>query len=205
MRGRSAYRPAGGHEPRTISPRDRASSTPTRRSTASSCSCRSPTTSTASNITGLVDVGKDVDGLTAVSAGLLALGRPGLRPCTPSGVMRSSRASAPQLEGAEAVVDRALEPVRQADGAAAARRERDGHVCHSRTRELARGVRARRRPDRRVGRPQMVKGDWVKAGAIVIDVGVNRLEDGLVGDVDFEAARAAGRARSRRCPAASAR
>ena len=139
-------------------------------------------------LTSLVDVGKDVDGLTPLSAGLLALGRPGLRPCTPSGVMLLLESIDVPLEGAEAVVigrsNLFGKPMAQLLLAANA----TVTTCHSRTRELA-GVCAR--ADvliAAIGRPQMVKGDWVKEGAIVIDVGVNRLETGLVGDVDFDAA-----------------
>jgi len=139
-------------------------------------------------LTGLVDVAKDVDGLTPMSAGLLALGRPGLRPCTPSGVMVLLESIDAQLEGAEAVVigrsNLFGKPMAQLLLGANA----TVTTCHSRTRDLA-GVCAR--ADvliAAIGRAQMVKGDWVKPGAIVIDVGVNRLESGLVGDVDFEAA-----------------
>jgi methylenetetrahydrofolate dehydrogenase (NADP+) / methenyltetrahydrofolate cyclohydrolase len=138
-------------------------------------------------LTGLVDVGKDVDGLTPLSAGLLALGRPGLRPCTPSGVMLLLESVDAQLEGAETVVvgrsNLFGKPMAQLLLSANA----TVTTCHSRTRDLA-GVCAR--ADvliAAVGRPQMVGLDWVKPGAIVIDVGVNRLESGLVGDVDFDA------------------
>ena len=138
-------------------------------------------------LTGLVDVGKDVDGLTPLSAGLLALGRPGLRPCTPSGVMLLLESVDAQLEGAETVVvgrsNLFGKPMAQLLLGANA----TVTTCHSRTRDLA-GVCAR--ADvliAAVGRPKMVGLDWVKPGAIVIDVGVNRLESGLVGDVDFDA------------------
>jgi methylenetetrahydrofolate dehydrogenase (NADP+) / methenyltetrahydrofolate cyclohydrolase len=140
-------------------------------------------------LTGLVDVGKDVDGLTALSAGLLALGRPGLRPCTPSGVMLLLESVGAALEGAETVVigrsNLFGKPMAQLLLGANA----TVTMCHSRTHDLA-GVCAR--ADvliAAVGRPKMVGTDWVKPGAIVIDVGVNRLESGLVGDVDFEAVR----------------
>ena len=99
-------------------------------------------------LTGLVDVAKDVDGLTPLSAGLLALGRPGLRPCTPSGVMLLLE-SAGAARGRRGGRGRPLEPVRQADGAAAARRQRDGDdvpFAHARPR---RHLRARRHPHRR--------------------------------------------------------
>lgn len=138
-------------------------------------------------LTGLIAPSKDVDGLTPVSAGLLALGRMGLRPCTPAGVMTLLDAAGARLEGAEAVVigrsNLFGKPVAQLLLGANA----TVTVCHSRTRDLA-GVC--RRADvliAAVGRAQMVKADWVKPGAVVIDVGMNRTDAGLVGDVDFDA------------------
>jgi methylenetetrahydrofolate dehydrogenase (NADP+)/methenyltetrahydrofolate cyclohydrolase len=139
-------------------------------------------------LTGLVDVGKDVDGLTTQSAGLLALGRPGLRPCTPSGVMLLLESEGVSLEGAECVVigrsNLFGKPMAQLLLAANA----TVTTCHSRTRDLGEVCARADVLIAAVGRPRMVAGDWVKAGAVVIDVGVNRLESGLVGDVDFEAA-----------------
>ena len=138
---------------------------------------------------GLVDVAKDVDGLTPLSAGLLALGRPGLRPCTPSGVMALLESVGAKLEGAEAVVIGRSDLFGKPMALLLLGANATVTMCHSRTRELA-GVCAR--ADvliAAVGRPRMVTADWVKPGAIVIDVGVNRLESGLVGDVDFEAVR----------------
>ena len=144
-------------------------------------------------LTGLVEAGKDVDGLTPVSAGLLALGREGLRPCTPTGVMLLLAEAGAQLEGAEAVVvgrsNLFGKPMAQLLLGANA----TVTTCHSRTRDLP-GVC--RRADvliAAVGRDRMVKGDWIKPGATVIDVGINRSDDGLHGDVDFdEAAQVAG-------------
>jgi len=139
-------------------------------------------------LTGLVDVGKDVDGLTPMSAGLLALGRPGLRPCTPSGVMLLLESAGARLEGAEAVVigrsNLFGKPMAQLLLGANA----TVTTCHSRTRDLGEVCARADVLVAAIGRPRMVQGDWVKPGAIVIDVGVNRLETGLVGDVDFEAA-----------------
>ena len=138
-------------------------------------------------LTGLVDVGKDVDGLTALSAGLLALGRPGLRPCTPSGVMLLLESVEAQLEGAETVVigrsNLFGKPMAQLLLGANA----TVTVCHSRTRDLAEVCARADVLIAAVGRPKMVTAEWVKPGAMVIDVGVNRLESGLVGDVDFDA------------------
>ena len=144
-------------------------------------------------LTGLIDPRKDVDGLTPVSAGLLALGREGLRPCTPLGVMLLLEEAGAQLEGAEAVVvgrsNLFGKPMAQLLLAANA----TVTTCHSRTRDLASVCRRADVLIAAVGRDRMVKGDWVKPGATVIDVGMNRSDDGLHGDVDFdEAAEVAG-------------
>jgi methylenetetrahydrofolate dehydrogenase (NADP+) / methenyltetrahydrofolate cyclohydrolase len=137
-------------------------------------------------LTGLIDPGKDVDGLTPISAGLLALGREGLRPCTPVGAMLLLEEAGAQLEGAEAVVvgrsNLFGKPMAQLLLGANA----TVTICHSRTRDLP-GVC--RRADvliAAVGRDRIVKGDWIKPGATVIDVGINRSDDGLHGDVDFD-------------------
>jgi methylenetetrahydrofolate dehydrogenase (NADP+)/methenyltetrahydrofolate cyclohydrolase len=144
-------------------------------------------------LTGLIDPRKDVDGLTPISAGLLALGREGLRPCTPLGAMLLLEEAGAELEGAEAVVvgrsNLFGKPMAQLLLGANA----TVTICHSRTRDLP-GVC--RRADvliAAVGRDRMVKGDWIKPGATVIDVGINRSDDGLHGDVDFgEAVEVAG-------------
>jgi methylenetetrahydrofolate dehydrogenase (NADP+)/methenyltetrahydrofolate cyclohydrolase len=145
-------------------------------------------------LTGMIDPDKDVDGLTPVSAGRLALGLEGLRPCTPQGVMTLLESVGTQLDGAEAVVigrsNLFGKPMAQLLLGANA----TVTTCHSRTRDLA-GVC--RRADvliAAVGRARMVQGDWVKHGAVVIDVGMNRTEDGLAGDVDFDAVKEVARA-----------
>jgi methylenetetrahydrofolate dehydrogenase (NADP+)/methenyltetrahydrofolate cyclohydrolase len=139
-------------------------------------------------LTGLIDARKDVDGLTPVSAGLLALGRDGLRPCTPLGVMLLLAEAGAQLEGAEAVIvgrsNLFGKPMAQLLLGANA----TVTVCHSRTRDLAAVCRRADVLVAAVGRDRMVKGDWVKPGATVIDVGINRSDDGLHGDVDFDEA-----------------
>lgn len=139
-------------------------------------------------LTWRIDPAKDVDGLTPVSAGLLAKGRPGLRPCTPAGCMELLDRHGVELEGAEAVVigrsDLVGKPVAQMLLA----RNATVTVCHSRTRDLAEVCRRADVLVAAVGRPRMVQGDWVKPGATVLDVGINRTDDGLVGDVDFDAA-----------------
>jgi methylenetetrahydrofolate dehydrogenase (NADP+) / methenyltetrahydrofolate cyclohydrolase len=146
------------------------------------------------SLTNTIAAGKDVDGLTPLNAGLLSLGLPGLRPCTPAGVMALLASVDTELEGAEAVVvgrsNLFGKPMAQLLLGANATIT----VCHSRTREL-REVCAR--ADvliAAVGRPRLIGRDFVKCGAVVIDVGMNRLSpdragtaSGLVGDVDFEA------------------
>ncbi len=138
-------------------------------------------------LTGLIDASKDVDGLTAVSAGLLALGRDGLRPCTPSGVMHLLAVAGADLEGAEVVVigrsNLFGKPMAQLLLGANA----TVTMCHSRTRDLPAVCRRADVLIAAVGRAQMVKADWVKPGATVIDVGMNRADGKLVGDVDFAA------------------
>jgi methylenetetrahydrofolate dehydrogenase (NADP+)/methenyltetrahydrofolate cyclohydrolase len=145
-------------------------------------------------LTGMIDASKDVDGLTPVSAGLLALGREGLRPCTPSGVMHLLAVAGAQLEGAEAVVigrsNLFGKPMAQLLLGANA----TVTTCHSRTRDLAAVCRRADVLIAAVGRAQMVKADWDKPGATVVDVGMNRLDGRLVGDVDFDAVREVARA-----------
>jgi len=140
-------------------------------------------------LTGLIDATKDVDGLTPLSAGLLALGREGLRPCTPSGVMALLEAAGAELEGAEAVVigrsNLFGKPMAQLLLGANA----TVTTCHSRTRDLAAVCRRADVLIAAVGRARMVEAGWVKPGAIVIDVGMNRTQDGLAGDVDYDAVR----------------
>jgi methylenetetrahydrofolate dehydrogenase (NADP+)/methenyltetrahydrofolate cyclohydrolase len=147
-------------------------------------------------LTSLVDPGKDVDGLTPVNAGLLSLGRPGLRPCTPLGVMELLASVHARLEGAEAVVVGRSNLFGKPMAQLLLEANATVTICHSRTADL-RGVCAR--ADiliAAVGRPRLLTSGFVKPGAVVIDVGMNRLspekagtKSGLVGDVDFDAAR----------------
>ncbi len=132
---------------------------------------------------------KDVDGLTAVNAGLLAQGRPGLVPCTPQGVIELLRHAGTEIEGAEAVilgrsilVGRPLSALLLGENATVT-------VCHSRTRDLAAVCSRADILVAAVGSPRLVTAEMVKPGATVIDVGTNRTDDGLVGDVDFDPVR----------------
>jgi methylenetetrahydrofolate dehydrogenase (NADP+) / methenyltetrahydrofolate cyclohydrolase len=139
-------------------------------------------------LTEQIDPLKDVDGLTPISAGQLAKGRPGLRPCTPSGVMELLRRHDVALEGAEAVVVGRSDLVGKPVAALLLAENATVTTCHSRTRDLPAVCRRADVLVAAVGRPEMVRGDWVKEGAVVIDVGINRTDAGLVGDVDFESA-----------------
>jgi methylenetetrahydrofolate dehydrogenase (NADP+)/methenyltetrahydrofolate cyclohydrolase len=145
-------------------------------------------------LTGMISPDKDVDGLTPVNAGLLSLGRPGLRPCTPLGVMELLADVGAELEGAEAVVVGRSNLFGKPMAQLLLSRNATVTMCHSRTRDLA-GVCSR--ADIlivAVGRARLVRTEFVKPGAVVIDVGMNRLtpeqahnKSGLVGDVDFTA------------------
>jgi methylenetetrahydrofolate dehydrogenase (NADP+)/methenyltetrahydrofolate cyclohydrolase len=133
---------------------------------------------------------KDVDGFHPYNIGRLTQGTPLLRPCTPYGVILMLQRSGIAIEGRDAVIvgrsnivgrPMALELVMQ--GATIT-------VCHSRTRDLPGHVRSADILVAAIGKPEFVAGDWIRPGAVVIDVGINRLADGrLVGDVQFEAAR----------------
>ncbi|MCW2966476.1 MAG: folD [Solirubrobacteraceae bacterium] len=140
------------------------------------------------HLTGLIRADKDVDGLTPVSAGLLALGREGLRPCTPTGVMLLLAEAGVAVEGAEAVVVGRSNLFGKPMAQLLLEANATVTVCHSRTRDLGEVCRRADILIAAVGRAEMVRGDWVKPGATVIDVGINRTEDGLVGDVEFAAA-----------------
>lgn len=136
-----------------------------------------------------IDPTKDVDGLHPFNLGLLMLGRPGLRPCTPSGVMRILDHYRIETTGARAVivgrsflVGRPLAMMLSERGA-----DSTVSVAHSRTEDLAAVTREADILIAAAGSPGLIGADHVKPGATVIDVGVNRTDQGLVGDVDFDA------------------
>ena len=139
-------------------------------------------------LTSLIAPEKDVDGLTPLSAGLLASGKPGLRPCTPSGVIELLDTHDVALEGAGAVIVGRSNLVGKPLVPLLLERNATVTICHSRTRDLAAQCARADVLIVATGVPRLVKGDWGKPGAAVIDVGMNRLPDGLAGDVDFDAA-----------------
>jgi methylenetetrahydrofolate dehydrogenase (NADP+)/methenyltetrahydrofolate cyclohydrolase len=133
-----------------------------------------------------IDPAKDVDGLTAGSAGLLAQGRPGLVSCTPQGVMELLAHAGVEPQGAEAVVVGRSILVGRPVASLLLNASATVTVCHSRTADLAAVCRRADILVVAVGSPRLVRADWVKPGATVIDVGMNRTDDGPVGDVDFD-------------------
>jgi methylenetetrahydrofolate dehydrogenase (NADP+)/methenyltetrahydrofolate cyclohydrolase len=138
----------------------------------------------------LIGRAKDVDGLTPANAGLLAQGREeALVPCTPAGVMELLDQAGVELEGARAVViGRSILVGKPVAALLLAANATVTH-CHSRTRDLGAVCREADVIVAAVGRIDTVTADMVREGAVVIDVGTNRTEAGLVGDVDFEAIR----------------
>lgn len=140
-----------------------------------------------------IDPAKDVDGLHALNAGLLSQGGEGLQPCTPLGCMRLVKTVCPDLTGMNAVVLGASNIVGKPMAAMLLAERATVTLAHVHTRDTPFVCRGADILVTAVGRPGLVRGDWIKPRAIVIDVGINRIErpDGsrtITGDVDFEAA-----------------
>jgi len=134
---------------------------------------------------------KDVDGFHPYNVGRLVTGNPLFQPCTPYGVMKMLEASGVSLSGKEVVVVGRSNIVGKPVALMCLAQNATVTLCHSRTRNLEEQVGKADVLIAAVGRPEMIKGGWIKEGAVVIDVGVNRVgEKKLVGDVEFEAARA---------------
>jgi len=133
-----------------------------------------------------IDPAKDVDGQHPLSAGRLLLGEPGLRACTPLGILEILARFEIPLEGAHAVVIGRSSLVGKPVALLLQQAHATVTMCHSRTRNLAELCRMADVLVAAVGVPRLVKGDWVKPGAAVVDVGVSEVEGQLVGDVDTE-------------------
>ena len=140
-------------------------------------------------MTALIDPRKDVDGLTPLSAGLLLQGKPALVPCTPAGVMELLAHAGVELEGAEAVVVGRSQLVGKPLAALLLAANATVTHCHSRTRDLAATCRRADVLVAAAGSPGLITAEMVGDGATVIDVGTNRTDEGLTGDVDFQAVR----------------
>ena len=139
-------------------------------------------------IVNALDPDKDVDGLTPISAGRLARGEPGLVPCTPQGIMELLASAGVDPAGREAVIVGRSNLVGRPVFSLLLGANATVTICHSRTRDLGEVCRRAEILVAAAGRPKLITGDMIRPGATVIDVGTNRTEDGLVGDVDFDAA-----------------
>lgn len=136
-----------------------------------------------------IDPSKDVDGLTTLSIGRLVDGREGLRPCTPSGCMRLLEETGIELSGARALVIGRSALVGKPIAMMLLEKNATVTMAHSRTKDLQARVAESDVVVAAVGRSELVRGEWLKPGAVVLDVGINRGEDGkLVGDVEYAAA-----------------
>ena len=137
-----------------------------------------------------IAVEKDVDGFNPENLGLLAQRTPRLRPCTPYGCMKMLDFEGIDVTGMDAVVLGQSNIVGRPAALELLMRAATVTICHSRTRDLQGHVRRADLVVAGIGKPEFVKGDWLKPGAVVLDVGINRLPSGkVVGDVEFESAR----------------
>jgi methylenetetrahydrofolate dehydrogenase (NADP+)/methenyltetrahydrofolate cyclohydrolase len=143
----------------------------------------------ANRVAEAIDPAKDVDGLTPTNAGRLLMGVPGHRACTPLGIMKVLERHEIPLKGANAVVIGRSMIVGKPISLLLQQAHATVTMCHSRTRDLAGVCRQADVLVAAVGVPRLVKGDWVKPGAAVIDVGVSEVDGELVGDVDTEGVR----------------
>ena len=136
-----------------------------------------------------IDPAKDVDGFHPINVGNLMIGRPCLRPCTPAGVMELIKRAGVELKGKRATVVGRSNIVGKPVSLMLLAEHATVTICHSRTQDLPAVCREADVLVVAVGRPEMVRGDWIRPGAVVIDVGINRLPDKkLVGDVAFDEA-----------------
>lgn len=142
----------------------------------------------ADAIVNAIDPAKDVDGLTPASAGLLARGEPGLVPCTPRGVMELLASAGVDPSGKEAVIVGRSNLVGRPLASLLLGANATVTICHSRTADLGAVCRRAEILVAAVGSPRLIGAEMVRPGATVIDVGTNRSDEGLVGDVDFDAA-----------------
>ncbi len=135
-----------------------------------------------------IDPDKDVDGFHPVNAGRLATGLPGFVPCTPYGCVMLLKDQLGDLAGLDAVIIGRSNIVGKPMAQLLIAESCTVTVAHSKTRDLSSVVKRADIVVAAVGQPEMIKGEWIKPGAVVIDVGINRTDDGLVGDVDFNGA-----------------
>ena len=143
----------------------------------------------ATKVIDTIDPAKDVDGFTPVNVGLLHLGRPTLAPCTPSGVMRLIDSTGVKIEGKHAVVVGRSDIVGKPMAALLLHRSATVTVCHSRTEDLAAIVKQADIVVAAVGRPMIISGTMIKPGAVVIDVGMNRVDPSFASRLGHDSAK----------------
>ena len=140
------------------------------------------------NIIKAIDPLKDVDGFHPINIGLLTIRQPKLRPCTPYGVIKMLKASNINLEGLDATIVGVSNNVGRPMALELLMEKCTITSCHSKTKDLEGKVQQADLVVVAAGRQNLVKGEWIKKGAIVIDIGINRINDKLVGDVEFSVA-----------------
>ncbi len=143
----------------------------------------------AKKVIDAIDPAKDVDGFHPINVGLLHLGRPALVPCTPEGVLRLIASTGVVVSGARAVVIGRSDIVGKPVAALLLQQHATVTICHSRTRDLGAVAREADILVAAIGKPRFVTAEMVRPGAVVIDVGINRVDGKLTGDVDFERVR----------------
>lgn len=142
-----------------------------------------------------IDPGKDVDGFHPMNLGRLMRGEVGLRPCTPLGIVKLIESTGINIEGKDAVIVGRSNIVGKPVAIMLMQKNATVTICHSKTKDISSQIARADILVAAIGKEKFIKGDWVKPGAVVIDVGINRLPDGkIVGDVDFEGASGQARA-----------
>ncbi|MCA9522561.1 MAG: bifunctional methylenetetrahydrofolate dehydrogenase/methenyltetrahydrofolate cyclohydrolase FolD, partial [Myxococcales bacterium] len=148
-----------------------------------------PPSMAADDVLRRIDPRKDVDGFHPENVGLLLLGQPRFVACTPFGMMKMLEHAGCELKGKHAVVVGRSNIVGKPIALLLLQQHATVTICHSRTQDLEGHVRRAELVVAAIGRAEMIRGDWIKEGAVVLDVGINRLDDGrIVGDVDFAGA-----------------
>lgn len=148
-----------------------------------------PKNITTQKILSAIDPKKDVDGLHPINMGKLVLKAPGLRPCTPQGVLKLIESTGINISGKEACVVGRSDIVGKPCALLLLHQDATVTLCHSKTPNLKAKIASADIVVAALGKPNFIKGDWIKEGAVVIDVGIHRLPDGKIcGDVDFESA-----------------
>ncbi|MFL2980236.1 MAG: bifunctional methylenetetrahydrofolate dehydrogenase/methenyltetrahydrofolate cyclohydrolase FolD [Methylophilaceae bacterium] len=140
------------------------------------------------NVINAIDPRKDVDGFHPLNIGLLTIRQPKLRPCTPYGVIKMLKASNINLEGLDATIVGVSNNVGRPMALELLIEKCTITSCHSKTKDLEGKVRQADLVVVAAGKQNLVKGEWIKKGAIVIDIGINRINNKLVGDVEFSVA-----------------